>query len=358
MPTSTFIQPDFGSQIANQYFPNIDSAISVMARVAAAFAPHQTAPATLDVVVDSGPFFAGTMLVEIPAQTVTIAPPVADSRIDRIVIDRMTGTISVVAGTAAPSPTAPAIPSGTMPIAQVLSDSTTTQITNLLITDERAFVPFQVSSGGLLNVQSFTTSGTYTPTAGTTSIIVEVIGGGGGGGGCAAPSSGQASASSGGGGGAYARARFTSGFAGVAVTVGAGGAVSSAGAVNGNVGGASSFGSLVSAPGGFAGFAGASVSGPNFTGRSGATQSPTGGNLIFCSGASSGEGTVYSSTRSLGGYGGRSVYGAGSVGGTNGNGGSPTNPGGGGGGCASIAGNPARSGGGGADGLVLVYEYA
>ncbi|EPK0247844.1 phage tail protein, partial [Serratia marcescens] len=40
-----------------------------------------------------------------------------------------------------------------------------------------------LSTGRLLNVKTFTTSGTYTPTPGTKSIIVEGVGGGGGAGG-------------------------------------------------------------------------------------------------------------------------------------------------------------------------------
>jgi hypothetical protein len=103
--------------------------------------------------------------------------------------------------------------------------------------------------GRLLNVQVFTASGTYTPTAGTKSIITEIVGGGGGSGGVAATASNSSGVSPAGSSGAYAKCYFTSGFSGVAVTVGAAGAAGAAGGNGGN-GGTSSFGSLVSCQGG------------------------------------------------------------------------------------------------------------
>lgn len=115
--------------------------------------------------------------------------------------------------------------------------------------------------GRLLNVQYFRSSGTYTPTPGTTSIVVEVQGGGGGGGG--APATGASQYSSGGNGssGCYALKRFTSGFSGATVTIGAGGNAGS-GASAGGGAGLTSFAATagtVSAGGGYGG----QYSGPN-----------------------------------------------------------------------------------------------
>lgn len=56
-----------------------------------------------------------------------------------------------------------------------------------------------VGPGTLLNVQIFTASGTYTPTPGTHSVIVEAVGGGGGSGGVTAAAAGVSSNVSGGG---------------------------------------------------------------------------------------------------------------------------------------------------------------
>ena len=108
------------------------------------------------------------------------------------------------------------------------------------------------AAGRLINVQVFTASGTYAPTAGTKSIVVELCGGGAGSGGVASTSSSQNAVSPGGGGGGYAKGRFTSGFSGVTVTIGAGGAAGTAGANAGGAGGTTSFGSLMSATGGAA----------------------------------------------------------------------------------------------------------
>lgn len=114
--------------------------------------------------------------------------------------------------------------------------------------------------GRLINVQVFIASGTYTPTSGTTSVVVEVIGAGGGGGGTAATGASTVAVSGGGGGGGYCRSRLTSGFAGAVITIGAPGAGGASGGGNGGAAGTTSFGALLSATGGTGGFGGAAVS--------------------------------------------------------------------------------------------------
>jgi hypothetical protein len=94
----------------------------------------------------------------------------------------------------------------------------------------------------------FTASGTYTPSAGITSIMVELRGGGGMGGN--ANNAGAYVIGGGGGGsGAYSRAIFLPPAIGASqpVTIGAGD-------TTGSGGGTTSFGSLLTAPGGFAGY--------------------------------------------------------------------------------------------------------
>lgn len=135
--------------------------------------------------------------------------------------------------------------------------------------------------GRLIGVQVFTANGTYTPDAGTNSIIVYDQGGGGAGGGVPATGSTQSGISGAGTPGAYAIARYTSGFSGVAVTIGAGG-VGVVGGAGGN-GGATSFGALLSCPGGPGGLAGAVSSGP-ITANSGASSSGPSGSGIILSG--------------------------------------------------------------------------
>ena len=111
--------------------------------------------------------------------------------------------------------------------------------------------------GRLLGKVQFTSSGTYTPSLGTKSIIVEILGAGGGGGGIP-NAAGAGTAGAGGGGGGYGRKSFTSGFNSVAVTIGDGGAGASN--ANGAAGGSSIFGSLISATGGSGGGVGSLTS--------------------------------------------------------------------------------------------------
>lgn len=100
-------------------------------------------------------------------------------------------------------------------------------------------------------VQSFNTSGTYTPTAGMAYCIVETWGGGGGGGGIVG---GATSSGGGGGGGAgsYSRRYLTAAQIGVSqtVTIGAAGSAGAAGNNAGGAGGTTSVGALCISNGG------------------------------------------------------------------------------------------------------------
>ncbi|CAB4129483.1 hypothetical protein UFOVP118_71 [uncultured Caudovirales phage] len=97
-------------------------------------------------------------------------------------------------------------------------------------------------SGALINTQYFTTAGTatYTPTAGTNFIIVDVQGAGAGG-----TSGNGTGAGPSGGAGAYARKKIPSGFSGTTVTVGTGTAPNLT-----TTAGTSSFGAFVTCTGG------------------------------------------------------------------------------------------------------------
>jgi hypothetical protein len=185
-------------------------------------------------------------------------------------------------------------------------------------------------SGTLLDIRYFTTAGTstYTPTAGTTFVVVEVVGGGGGGSGSAA-----SQGTTGGGGGGYAKEKITSSFSGVTITVGAAGTAGGTG--SGGNGGTSSFGALVSATGG---------AGVGATGGTG-----SGGDLNL----TGSKGFVISTSLSMGGN--SPIYSTVSVNqtatGVAGNGY-------GGGGSGSVANfTGVCTGAAGTQGLVIVYEY-
>lgn len=73
-----------------------------------------------------------------------ITAPSTNPRIDRIVLDVVSGVASVVAGMESASPVAPDVPIGKIPNCQVILQTSTTIITNSLITDERPVVSYGV----------------------------------------------------------------------------------------------------------------------------------------------------------------------------------------------------------------------
>lgn len=214
--------------------------------------------------------------------------------------------------------------------------------------------------GRLLNIQVFTTSGTYTPTPGTTSIEVEMVGGGGGSGGCAATSSTQASGSAGGSSGSYGRGRFTAGFGGgLAVTIGAGGGGGAAGANNGGSGGTTSLGSLMSCPGGSFTVGGAAVTPPIImSAQSGTSGAPTGANVVAVPGQAGGNAFAMTTTSLQGGAGGSNPLGTGGWAATATGRTSPSGYGAGGGGAVALSSTAAQAGASGAPGIVIIREYA
>lgn len=212
----------------------------------------------------------------------------------------------------------------------------------------------------LLNVRRITATGTYTPTAGTRAVLVELVGGGGAGGGVAATAAAQYNCGSGGAAGGYASSFLTSGFSGVTVTIGAAGAGASG--ANGGAGGATSFGALLSATGGAGGSTGGAVPVAAFSDIQTTTPATggvgAGGNVDNSNGEPGGVGIYF--TRPMGGQGGASRFGGGAAGRANSaNAGfAATSPGAGGGGCATSPSSGAYAGGNGAAGLCIVYEYS
>lgn len=113
-------------------------------------------------------------------------------------------------------------------------------------------VRFGQLSGRLLNVQTFYTAGssTYTPTAGTKAVLIDMIGGGGGSGWAGQTTSGQAAVTPAGSHGYYQRIYIPSGITPTTVTIGAGGAGGVVAKSVATAGGTTSFGSIASVGGG------------------------------------------------------------------------------------------------------------
>lgn len=146
MTVARRVAPNYTTQQPSEYKANLDAAAAVYARFGGPFAPHQVYSGSpqpdMALELDAGFLWDGVTLTEIAAQTVTgfTTPTSGQHRVDRVVIDAITGTASRVAGTAttgSPSATPPAIPAGKLPVCQVLLTSSDTTITNAMITDER-----------------------------------------------------------------------------------------------------------------------------------------------------------------------------------------------------------------------------
>lgn len=208
-------------------------------------------------------------------------------------------------------------------------------------------------TGALIAVRVFTVSGTYTPTPGTKSIVVRLVGGGGGSGGANPAGAGQISAGGNGGGGAYAEGRFTSGFSGLAITIGPGGALGGVG----GAGGATSLGSLISASGGSGGGAGTAFTPPGSSGGASAGGiSITGGNIESSTGFVAQAITAISTTTILNVAGAQSKFGPGPTGGF-GNGTAGVNKGAGASGALAGPSTGPFNGAIGAPGYMVIEEY-
>jgi hypothetical protein len=222
------------------------------------------------------------------------------------------------------------------------------------------------ATAGKVYVQTFTSSGTYTPHAGMVTCLIECVGGGGGGGGVAATTS-NSGAAGGGGGGSYAWLLTTAATIGAskAVTIGAGGAGGAAGANAGSAGVDTSVGSLCIGKGGSGGGF-SNVSGSVFGGQGGAGgvagtgTDPLPGNYGF-----PGMGAVNAvDSPPHGGSGGGTFFGGGARGPAVTSGGTATagnaataNTGGGGSGAAGYNAGGTAAGGAGGSGYVRITEY-
>ncbi len=225
-------------------------------------------------------------------------------------------------------------------------------------------------------VQTFTASGTYTPTPGMLYCIIEVLGGGGGGGGTVAAVGNTQAAGLIGAAGGYAKGVFPASLIGASqvVTVGAAGAGGPTGGNNGTTGGTTSVGALISATGGTGGvgFTTVMASYILFGGGAGAGGTGTGGFLQVTGDGGTPAFGIIAATLSTpyasiltGGKGGSSIYGVGGTplgpGGTDGsgqaNGSNASGYGSGGSAGCSASGGGAASGGNGTAGIVIITEF-
>lgn len=158
MATGTFNQPDFTSQGGTLYKTSIDNSVQAISRLATSYAAHEQTVPNMTVRVDAGFVWDGETLTNIAAQnTGTITAPVTHPRIDRVVVSNATGAVSVVTGAEAASPVEPVVGLGFAPVCKVLLATSTTAITNSMITDERTFDRGSGRSGKITNIASAAT---------------------------------------------------------------------------------------------------------------------------------------------------------------------------------------------------------
>lgn len=225
-------------------------------------------------------------------------------------------------------------------------------------TDQLGVLPISSYFNAVV-IQTFTTSGTYTPTASMAYCTIEVVGGGGGGGGAGATTATQVACGAGGGGGGYGRKTVSAATIGSSqtVTVGTGGAGGIGTGVPGN-GVTSSVGSIVTATGGNAGgsASGATVSiAVAGTGGAGASGDVNASGQPGLGGAGLYQTDVGAFLS--GGLGGNSIFGGGGICQSISSNGQAGHNYGGGGGSAYSANDSAHTGGAGASGLVIITEY-
>lgn len=253
---------------------------------------------------------------------------------------------------------------GGVPVAATLTEGTSIDITNA------AGAVTIAAQGTLIGVQRFTSTGafTYTPTAGTSSVIIELQGAGGGGAGVASAGAGQVNLGGGGGGGGWGRVRLTANFSGATGSVGAAGAGGAAGNNNGATGGDTTFTDTAGSPttytaaGGVGGVCRTSFAAP-ITAVCAAGGTTT--NLTDTRPGSVGvPGNGPNTAVAYSGSGGAAMYGAGADcafctgAGTSVAGGNGAGKGGGGAGAISTNAGGAKAGGNGADGCVIVWEFS
>jgi hypothetical protein len=156
MTVATWLPSNFTTQSASTYKAAIDGDFAVAQRFVDNFAPRAAATPNMTVQLDAGHVLRDGLLTEVAAQTTpTFVAPSGNPRIDRVIVDRATGALSVVTGTPAATPVPPALPLGKNPVAQVLLQPATTAIANNMLTDERDLGSLGLGSAAFQSASAF-----------------------------------------------------------------------------------------------------------------------------------------------------------------------------------------------------------
>jgi hypothetical protein len=223
---------------------------------------------------------------------------------------------------------------------------------------DMAYVTDNVA-GSLLAVRYLTTGTSYTPTTGTTKIVLEMLGGGGGGGGVTGAAS-SGAAGGGGGAGGYLQ-KYVTGITNTTYTY-AIGAAGTAGANTGGTGGTGGNTTITIGATTYSAFGGGGgagmTAGTALSFSTGGTQGTATNGDVNASGDPGLQGVRLAATTVAAGNGGSSRYGGGGKGSVNTTGAGVAGTGYGAGGAGAIAAsNVANVGGLGTQGIIIIYEY-
>ena len=222
------------------------------------------------------------------------------------------------------------------------------------------------STGGVNKViiQTFTSSGTYTPSANLFYAEIEVVGGGGAGGGTAGGGGANTAAGGGGGAGGYGKGVFSAATIGSSQSVTIGSAAAGSAGSSGGNGNTCSVGSLISANGGSGGASMSSSSGQGQSSAGGAGGTVGSGGSINAVGQPGAMGLLGYGTTATGGFGGSTLWGGGgktqtatSTNITGAAGTANSGSGGAGASCYTTGSATNSTGGAGGTGYVVITEY-
>jgi hypothetical protein len=157
MGAGKYVAPTYESGVSGTEYPlNIDRALAILRRLAGGFNPSQQDTPTMQIRVDAGALWKNGTLTEVSAQTAqAVVAPTTNPRYDRVCISENDAALLLVQGTEAASPVPPAVPVNYLPCALIGPVQTsTTSITNALITDERIGPPLTPRARGALVYRS------------------------------------------------------------------------------------------------------------------------------------------------------------------------------------------------------------